>query len=139
MIKREDYPKRYYASYDKDKLHITGWYDTWDMSSVDNVPDASDLIVVTEKQWNDTTFRKPTGKGVKSGKIVDHEYKPDPVPLSEQAQTEMAWITQQASIASAMGEVFSDEMKEYVNAIREIISGTSKEEEIPERPKNIMV
>ena len=84
------YPARYYASYDTtatQPTQVTGWYDTWDMSSVSLVPDASKMVAVTEAQWNDTSFRLPVGKGVKDSAIVDYTV---PVALSTQATSALA-------------------------------------------------
>lgn len=141
MIERKtDYPNRYYASYDitaTQPTPVTGWYDTWDMSSVANVPSANDMIPVTEAQWNDTTsFRKPMGKGVKDGAIIDYTPPATPIPLTTQAQTEMAWINQKAALTAAMGETFTQDMKDYVKAIQAIISGADKTSvELPARPE----
>lgn len=143
MIIRNDYPKRYYASYNttaSQPTPVTGWFDTWDMSSVDNVPSADDMIPVTESQWNDTTFRKPNGKGVKDGVIVDYTPPATPIPLTTQAQSAMSWVNEQASLASAMGETFTDDMKAYVKALRDIISGSdTTSTELPKQPSDVMV
>lgn len=140
MIERKEYPNRYYASYDKETSVVTGWFDTWDMSSVANVPSVSEMIPVTEVQWNDTkTFRIPMGKGVKDGVIVDYTPPATPIPLTTQAQSAMSWVNEQASLASAMGETFTDDMKAYVKALRDIISGSDKTStELPKQPSDIM-
>ncbi|MBS1017255.1 hypothetical protein KBX73_15025 [Acetobacter persici] len=141
MIERKEYPDRYYASYDKTNYVVTGWYDTWEMSSVTNVPSAGDMVVVTPAQWNDTTsFRLPTGKGVIGSKIVDYTPPATPIPLTTQAETAMTWVQDQATMASAMGETFTADMKAYVATLRAIISGDdSTSTELPERPNDIMV
>lgn len=140
MIERKEYPARYYASYDKETFVITGWFDTWDMSSVSNVPSADDMIVLTPDEWNDSNFRKSYGKGVQNGVIVDYTPPVVPVPLATQAQSAMSWVNEQASLASAMGETFTDDMKTYVKAIRAIISGTdTTSTELPTQPSDIIV
>lgn len=144
MIERKEYPNRYYASYDKEATQptpVNGWFDTWDMSSVSNVPSASEMIPVTETQWNDTTtFRLPMGKGVKDGVIVDYTPPVTPVPLTTQAQSAMSWVNEQAALASAMGETFTDDMKAYVKALRDIISGSdTTSTKLPEQPTLVMI
>ncbi|WP_144880545.1 hypothetical protein [Gluconacetobacter diazotrophicus] len=138
----KSYPDRYYASYDTTATQptiITGWYDTWDMSTVSNVPDVSKLIVVDETDWNNTTsFRLSMGKGVQDGKIIDYTLPVAPVPLTTQAQTAMTWVNQQASLVTAMGETFSDTGKAYVKALQAIISGTdTTSTELPEKPTSL--
>lgn len=138
---KTDYPDRYYASYDKTASQptaVTGWYDTWDMSSVSNVPAASDMIVVTESEWNDISFRVSIGKGVKDGVIVDYTSEVT-VPIKTQAANELTWISSEASLASAMGETFTDAMKAYVKAIQAIANGTdTASASLPDRPTDIM-
>lgn len=46
------------------------------------------------------------------------------VPLKTQATSAQAWIQQQANLAAAMGEVFTADMKAYVQAIAAIANGT---------------
>ena len=136
---KKDFPDRYYVSYDTTAPQptiITGWYDTWSMSDVSNVPKIEDMVIVTESQWNDPTFHAPTGKGVENGKVID--YVP-PVPLATQAKNAMVWVQQQASMASAMGEEFTDTMKAYVKALQAIIKGTdTTSTELPKQPTDIM-
>lgn len=67
-----DYPNRYYASFDITTGYITGWFDTWTMTSLDSVPKAVTMIIVSETDWNNTTtFRVSSGKMQKDGVIVD--------------------------------------------------------------------
>ena len=136
-----NYPEQYYASYDTTATQptiVTGWYDTWSMSDVSNVPKASDMIAMTETEWNDTTFRMPVGKGVKDGAIVDYTPPVVPVPLVTQAQNAMSWVNQQASMATAMGETFTSDMKAYVTALRAIIAGTDTTSTVlPTQPTDI--
>lgn len=134
------HPARYYASFDLSAAQPTpvlGWYDTWAMSNVANVPAASDMIAVTEKDWDDiTAFRKSNGRGVQDGKIID--YTP-PVPLSVQAQAEQSWIQQQESRAFVRGQKFTAEMLAYADAIEAIAEGTdTASTRLPDRPATIM-
>lgn len=138
------YAARYYASYDTTAAQptpVTGWYDTWGMSSIAKVPAATDMIVVSAENWNDTeSFRLPTGKGVQNGKIIDYTPPAVVVPLATQAQSEMSgWIAQQASMAVAMGETFTADMKAYVKAIQAIATGADKTSTaLPTRPTDVM-
>ncbi|WP_049762851.1 hypothetical protein [Gluconacetobacter diazotrophicus] len=88
------FPERYYASYDETATQptsITGWYDTWGMSSLSNVPPASSMIPIAETDWNNTTsFRLSVGRGVQSGKIIDYTPAPVPVPLTTQASSALS-------------------------------------------------
>lgn len=136
------YPNRYYASYDTTATQptiVTGWYNTWAMSDVSNVPKASDMIAMTETEWNDPTFRIPVGKGVKDGIIIDYTPPVVPIPLTSQAQNAMTWVNQQATIATAMGETFTADMKNYVSALRAIINGTdTTSTQLPTQPTDVM-
>lgn len=136
------YPDRYYASYDttaSQPAPITGWWDTWDMSTVANVPNAADMIPVSEDDWKDTSkFRLTIGRGVQDGKIVDYTVPVVPVPLTIQASNAMTWVNQQASLVSAMGETFSDTGKAYVKALQAIISGVdTTSTALPARPDSL--
>ena len=62
-----------------------------------------------------------------------------PVSLKTQATTAQAWIQQQASLASAMGEVFTADMKAYVKAIAAIANGTdTTSTALPAQPTDVM-
>ena len=122
------YPDRYYASYDLTATQptpVTGWYDTWGMSSVDNVPKASDMIVVSETDWNNENFRLPIGKGVKDGKIIDYTAPPPVIPLKDQAEsllkTQQAYVMQNYTI---LNEATPDAWVTYLKALIAISNGT---------------
>lgn len=141
---KKDYPARYYASYDTSAAQptsVTGWYDVWSMSDVSNVPAASTMIAISESDWNNTsTFHLPIGKGVQNGEIIDYTPPAVVVPLATQAQSEMSgWISQQASIAVAMGETFTADMKTYVKTIQAIATGADKTSTtLPTRPTDVI-
>lgn len=123
------YPDRYYASYDttaSQPTPVTGWYDTWDMSSVSEVPAASDMIAISETDWNNTTtFRLPIGKGVKDGKIIDYTPTPAPLPLKTQAQS--ALTTARTTVYNNYGilnEPTPTEWVTYLKALMAIANGT---------------
>jgi hypothetical protein len=61
------------------------------------------------------------------------------IPLKTQATSAMVWIQQQANLASAMGQVFTVDMKAYVKAIAAIASGTdTTSTALPVQPANVM-
>lgn len=121
------YPEQYYASYDTTATQptiVTGWYDTWVMSSVVNVPDAKDMIPVTAQQWNDTTFRLQSGKGVQGGEIIDYTAPSVPIPLKAQATT--ALVTARAYVTNnytMLNESTPDEWVAYLKALMAIENG----------------
>lgn len=60
-------------------------------------------------------------------------------PLKIQAATAQAWIMQQANLATAMGEVFTADMRAYVKAITAIAGGTdTTSTELPAQPADVM-
>ncbi|KXV49734.1 hypothetical protein AD945_03650 [Gluconobacter albidus] len=134
-----DYPARYYASYDttaKQPTIVTGWYDTGDMSTLDNVPPASDMIAVTEAQWNDPTFRLPVGKGVKNKKIVDYTPPAYVAPLTDQATTALANArTYVQNNYTMLNEATPDAWVTYLKALMAIANGTdTKSKTLPSVP-----
>lgn len=123
------YPARYYASYDTtapQPTPVTGWYDTWDMSSVSNVPAATDMIPISETDWNnDDTFRLPVGRGVLNGKIIDYTPPPTPVPLKTQAQSALATARQTVwDEYGSINEATPDVWVTYLKALMAIANGT---------------
>mgnify|MGYP001212975671 CR=1 FL=1 len=123
------YAARYYASYDKaahQPTPVTGWYDTWDMSSVSNVPEASNMIPISESDWNNIdTFRLPIGRGVLNSKIIDYTPPPAPVPLKTQAQSALAIARQTVwDEYSSINENTPDNWVTYLKALMAIANGT---------------
>lgn len=123
------YPNRYYASYDTSATQptpVTGWYDTWGMSSVSEVPAASDMIPVSEADWNNTTtFRLPVGKGVNDGKIIDYTAPSTPLPLKTQAQSALATArTYVSNNYTMLNEATPAEWVTYLKALMAIANGT---------------
>ncbi|GBR32426.1 hypothetical protein HKD21_11440 [Gluconobacter cerevisiae] len=134
-----DYPARYYASYDTTATQptiVTGWYDTGDMGSLDNVPDASNMIPLTEAQWNDPTFRLPVGKGVKGKRVVDYTAPVYVAPLSDQAQTALADArTYVQNNYTMLNEATPDAWVTYLKALMAIDNGTdTKSKTLPSAP-----
>ena len=123
------YPDRYYASYDTtapQPTPVTGWYDTWDMSDISAVPPASDMIPISETDWNnDDTFRLPVGKGVQNGEIIDYIPPPTPVPLKTQAQSALATARQTVwDEYGSINEPTPDNWVTYLKALMAIANGT---------------
>lgn len=126
------YPARYYAAYNTaaaQPTSVTGWYDTWMMISVANVPAATNLVPVSAADWADTTgFRVPAGRGVQAGKIVD--YVPPappapPVPLATQAARALqAAATVTWADYGSLGLAVPQEWVAYQQALRAISTGT---------------
>ncbi|MFT8613710.1 MAG: hypothetical protein ABF727_14080 [Gluconobacter oxydans] len=132
---KTDYPARYYVQCDSNG-YITHWFDAWEMGSLDGVPPAASMMAITEAQWNDPDVHAALGVGVRDGAIVPMTYT---VPLATQAQAELAWVNQQASLASSMGETFTDAMRSYVKAVQAIASGTdTTSTTLPARPDPVM-
>lgn len=133
---KTEYPARYYVQYDA-AGYITHWFDTWAMGSLDGVPPAGSMLAVTEDQWNNPAVHVAIGAGVKDGAIVAMTYA---VPLATQAQAELSWVNQQASLASSMGETFTDAMRSYVKAVQAIASGSDTvSTALPARPDPVMI
>ena len=123
------YPDRYYASYDTtatQPTQVTGWYDTWDMSSVSNVPEAANMIPISESDWNNTdTFRLPIGRGVLNGKIITYTPPPAPIPLTTQAQSALAIARQTVwDEYGSINEKTPDAWVTYLKALMAIANGT---------------
>ncbi|MFT9289413.1 hypothetical protein [Gluconobacter oxydans] len=136
---RAAWPARYYASYDRtapQPTSVTGWWDVWDMSDVSNVPPAADMVALTGAQWS---ARLPFGAGVQDGQVVAYVPPSAPLSVQVQAETEMSWIHQQASLAAAMGQSFTQAMRDYVTAVSAIAAGTdTTTAALPARPADIM-
>ncbi|MFT8923176.1 hypothetical protein [Acetobacter sp.] len=130
------YPARYYADFESP----CGWYDMWAYSSTDGLPAASALFALTAEQWaakggNTGT----TSMYVENGRLVDYTPPVVVVPLKTQAASAMVWIQQQANLASAMGQVFTADMKAYVTAIAAIASGAdTTSTTLPAQPADVM-
>ncbi|WP_242621896.1 hypothetical protein [Komagataeibacter xylinus] len=61
------------------------------------------------------------------------------VSLAQQATAAQSWISQQASLATAMGETFTADMKAYVLAIAAIANGTdTTSTALPAQPTDVM-
>ena len=131
------YPARYYC----DGGAPAAFYDMWGYSSTDHLPDISELHPVTSAQWAERQNSAATGLkqsfwNTASGSLEPYTPPAVVVPLSTKAQSEMSgWVNQQAVLATAMGETFTDEMKAYVKAIQAIATGAdTSSTELPQRP-----
>ena len=135
-----EYPGRYYAAYDTAATQptaVTGWIDVNIFSSKpDWLPAASALLPLTAAQWG---ARLPTGKGVLGNAIVDYTPPAVAIPLKTQATSAQTWIQQQANLAAAMGQTFTDDMRAYVLAIAAIANGTdTTSTALPAQPTDVM-
>jgi hypothetical protein len=100
------------------------------------LPDASDMIALTEAQW---TARSTGTQIMVNGAVQTYTPPVVAVPLQTQATTAQAWIQQQANLASAMDEVFTADMKTYVRAIAAIASGAdTTSTALPAQPADVM-
>ena len=135
------YPVRYYCDSDTP----AGFYDTWGYSSTDHLPDISELHPVTSAQWTERQNSAATGLkqstwNAASGSLEPYTPPAVVVPLATKAQSEMSgWISQQAAMAVAMGETFTDEMRAYVKAIQAIATGAdTTSTALPTQPTDVM-
>lgn len=123
------YPARYYASYDSSATQptpVTGWYDTWDMGNLSDVPDASSMIAISESDWNDTiNFHRPTGRGVQNGKIINYNPPPTALPLVTQAENALSVARQTMwNEYGSINEATPDPWVTYLKALMAIVSGS---------------
>ena len=134
------YAARYYASYDTTAAQptpVTGWYDTWGMSNVSNVPEAANMIPISESDWNNIdTFRLPIGRGVLNGKIIDYTPPPVSVPLKTQAKSALAIARQTVwDEYGSINEKTPDNWVTYLKALMAIANGTdTTSTELPTAP-----
>ncbi|WP_061488006.1 hypothetical protein [Acetobacter tropicalis] len=134
---KTEYPERYYARYDTKAAQptvVTGWFDTWGMSDVSGLPNASEMIAVPRENFQD---HATSGVGVQDGRLISYTA---PAPIKDLAGYELTgWVASQASMASAMGETFTSDMKAYVKAVQAIADGTdTASTKLPDRPTGIM-
>ena len=130
------YPNRYYCTLDTP----CAWYNMWVYGSLDGLPDPSTLYAMTPDEW--TAKGGDTGTRIMAvidGKLQDYTPPAPVIPLKTQAVTAQAWVQQQASLAAAMGEVFTADMKAYVKAINAIADGTDTTSTVlPDQPTDVM-
>ena len=120
-----NYPGRYYASYDlsaSQPTRVTAWYDTWDMSTTEGVPLASDMIVVTPEQWANPI--RAYGWGVHNGSLITYK-APSELPLSAQASSaySLAVATVQSEY-TVLNEATPAAWVAYLKALKAIRDGT---------------
>ncbi|MGV4877628.1 hypothetical protein ACSW3V_09640 [Acetobacter indonesiensis] len=132
------YPARYYATLDVPAQ----FFDTWDMSDPSIIPDGGNLFALTVEQWQGKGGASGAQKAmvVQGGQFIPYEPPASVVPLATQAKSELTdWIASQASMAAAMGETFTDDMKSYVKAVKAMADGSDvTSEKLPDRPTSIM-
>lgn len=136
MTVNEAYPARYYVQTDATG-YVTHWNDTATLSDLSGLPSASEMTPVSEADWNDPTKHLHCGVAVKNGALV--LVSVPAVPVATLATVELTWISQEASLAAAMGQTFTPDMRTYVAAIQAIANGTDMTSTaLPARPTQIM-
>jgi len=119
------YPARYYASYDiaaAQPTHVTGWFDSWDMTSLTAVPAATAMVALSPAQWADPALRMASGKGVQGGAIVDC-IQTDTLPVRAQAALNSARAYVQNTYL-ILNEATPDAWVAYIKALMAIANGT---------------
>ncbi|MFT8419208.1 MAG: hypothetical protein ABF636_10340 [Acetobacter sp.] len=130
------YPARFYC----DKNTPCSVFDMWGYSNVTSATAIGDLYAITPAQYADRLLN-PRNQyyNAATGQLADYVPPPVVIPLKTQAASAMVWIQQQANLASAMGQVFTADMKAYVKAIAAIANGTdTTSTALPERPIDIL-
>lgn len=82
---------------------------------------------MTAERWDQIRFDENGLGGSKAyfnGEIVEYTPPPYIPPLKEQAQTAMQDVQRQAAMVAAISDTFGPQMREYVKALRAIISGS---------------
>jgi hypothetical protein len=119
------YPARYYAGYDTtaaQPTHVTGWFDSWDMTSLAAVPAATAMVALSPAQWADPALRMASGKGVQGGAIVDC-IQTDTLPVQAQAALNAARAYVQNTYL-ILNEATPDAWVAYIKALMAIANGT---------------
>jgi hypothetical protein len=119
------YPARYYASYDTTAVqpaHVTGWFDSWDMTSLAAVPAATAMVALSPAQWADPALRMASGKGVQGGAIVDC-IQTDTLPVRAQAALNAARAYVQNTYL-IINEATPDAWVAYIKALMAIANGS---------------
>jgi len=130
------YPNRFYC----DKSSPCSVYDMWGFSSVDGLPEPSDLYGISAEEYADRQQNyRAQYYDTAAGKLADYVAPVVVIPLKDQAASENSgWVQAQISEAVAMGETFSDAMKAYVKAIRAIANGSdTTSTALPARPETV--
>lgn len=116
------WPSRYYAYAQADGS--VACYDVWDMSTTDNVPDASDMAAMSAQQWADSEmYRYQSRLKIVDGDIV---YK-DAIPVTLASQASAALSVASSSVMQTYtiyGETTPDEWLTYLKILRAIANGT---------------
>ncbi|MFT8922721.1 hypothetical protein [Acetobacter sp.] len=130
------YPARFYC----DKNTPCSVFDMWGYSNVTSATAIGDLYAVTPAQYAERLLN-PRNQyyDTATGQLADYVPPPVVIPLKTQAASAMVWIQQQANLASAMGQLFTADMKAYVKAIAAIAGGTdTTSTALPARPIDIL-
>lgn len=121
------YTQRYYASYDKQKGHVTGWFDIKGMSHTNNVPPESELIKLTDEEWE---TRSLINHSVVKGKLV---LKDQTIDVVHQAKTCLHEVREHITHEYVMlNEPVPDKLVEYQKKLKRVIAGELKK--LPKKP-----
>lgn len=135
--------------YGKDKNGIYGFHDDR-VSIIEN-----DYVKISQDEWDNIQKaisqggilkeknKKPIVVDYNNNKIdinniKDNDFYGKPVTIKDEALLRLSWIHEQASLATAMGQTFSEKGKEYVTIIKNISNGidvtTTK---LPDQPEEL--
>lgn len=135
--------------YGKDKNGIYNFHDDR-VSIIEN-----DYVKISQDEWDNIQKAISQGGTLKEknkkpivvdynnskidiNNIKDNDFYGKPVTTKDEALLRLSWIHEQASLATAMGQTFSEKGKEYVTIIKNIISGidvtTTK---LPDQPEEL--
>lgn len=97
-------------------------------------------VIESVYAWTDDSQPIPSGCVACSADDYASYLKNLTDSVQSQAVSAQVWIQQQASLAAAMGEVFTTDMKAYVKAINAIASGAdTTSTALPAQPADVMV
>ena len=116
------YPNQYYCDLNKP----CAWYNMWIYSSINGLPDLSDLYAMTTDEWQakggDTGTKSMT---VIDGKLVDYVQPKAVVPLKDQATTALTSArTYIYNNYGILNEATPDDWVVYLKALMAISNGT---------------
>ncbi|GCE89359.1 hypothetical protein MSKU15_0960 [Komagataeibacter diospyri] len=118
--RQQAFPARYYAQYDPATRRVTGWHDTWALSSVAHVPPASGMHPVTPEDWTSLP-RHLSHRIGEDGVIVRHVHV---IPLPMHARRALADARRHVwNEYGALGETVPAEWIAYQKALLAIRDG----------------
>lgn len=124
---KDNYSNRYYAYGNTDSIingyPVVGWVDvTLYTDKPDWLPDATDMIALTDEQWN---VRKFVNQVIKDGQIVTETLPAPVITLAEQATSALSTArTYVYNNYGILNEATPDEWVTYLKALMAIANGT---------------